>query len=316
MATAYCVDGSGNPCTGVIGSFRVDGIYVPTGTFTSTFVSDVYNAGSDLTSWSTFDIESVLNGQTLTVGARTGTSQANAESRQFKTLADGAQVSTTTTETFVQWKATFTTASGVNSPSIQSIQVNWNEGGAATVVPSAGFVNDRYWIAAATGSTGNKNSILVKSKNSDNFTLFTGSVNFNGFVKFENNYYAIDSTGSSIYQIEEGEMDNGTTIYALWESRDETWGLPMNYKNLQELFLDYEGAPSTRVSTMSYSLDSGNTFTDIYGPDLAGTGRQGARVYVESVNGRSVRHRITARNLDKPITIYGLDSIARPLKIR
>ena len=164
-----------------------------------------------------------------------------------------------------------------------------------------------------------KSHVIVRSKDSDNFTLFNGTsgiTGYNAFVKFGNDYYAISSTNSSIMRIETGSDDSGVAIRSLWESRDETWGLPINSKRLNELILDYEGAINPRSVSVDYSRDSGSTFTSILSPDISGVGRKTKRVFTPSVHHPAIRFRLTNSDLGKGVTIYGLHAIAQPLRIR
>ena len=287
-----------------------DNIRAPTGTLTGIFTSDVFNAGTALTSWGSFGTDETGNSQGLTHQVRVGTSAANVLTQTFATITPGTQVSTRTdSANFVQWRSTFTSNDGVQSAIVNSVSVNWNEGGAGNLSPYGFFINDRYWLSIATGSLAQKQQLLVKNRNEDAWTSFSGLTRFNAFTKFDDSFYAVDSTTSAIHRVDYSDTDDGSAITASWQSRDEMWGVPFNLKRLREIQLDHLGASTARNLTLSYSNDSGNAFTAIATQDLSGTGRLLKRFYDNSF-GLQYRFRLAASDSGKPVTIYGLYPIA------
>lgn len=296
-------------------------VHVPTASVTGqvlsgSFTSEKFDASSALSSWSSFAAIISTFGQTITFKVKSATGSAALDLYSFETIQNEAQFSAISTHTWGQWTADLSTVDASSIPVIHSVQVNWIEGGAGSRLPTAGFINNRYWLAIATGTLSTKQSVLVKNKEDDNWTYFD-NLKLNGMVEYApETYFAISSTGSPVLQIENGTNDLGATISSFWESKDETFGLPSNSKRSKEFIFDYEGAASTRTVAVKRSINSGNTFTTILSPDLSGTGRLTRRVYDQGSNFYQYRYRFDAGNLDRPVTIYGLDSYVDVLRVR
>lgn len=293
-----------------------DNILIPTGTITGIFTSDIFDAGSAITSWGVFSTDEQTNSQGLTHQVRVGLSEANIVLNSFVNISPGAQISTRTdVARYVQWRSTFTSDDGVQSALVNSVETAWNQGGSGSIGPYAYLINDRYWLSIATGSLSEKQGVLVKSANEDAFTLFSGLTKYNAFTKYNDAWYAVDSSTPQIHRVDYSDTDNGTGIVSNWQSRDEVWSAPFNLKRLREVQVDYLGASTARNLTLSYSNDSGNSFTSIATQDLTGTGRLLKRFYDNSF-GMQYRFRLSSSDSGKPVTIYGLYPISILDKLR
>ena len=297
--------------------FSVDDIRRPHALSTGVFTSQAYDTGSSFGSWGLIKIKDEKNSGGLDYFTRVATSALSLNDQSFVQKQDGMQISTRTDARFIQWRSTLTAANGIDSPLLDSFLINWNNTGSRSILPSAGYIDNRYWLSVATESVSSKSAVLVKSKDDDAFTLFTGSAQFNGFAELEGRDYAISSSTDEIYVLNSGNNDNGTSINQIWESRDEDWGIPMNSKNVMEYDLDYLGTQSRPDVRVRRSTDSGNFFTTVSTFSILGSNdRRKKRIYEPSLKAMHLRHRIESNDLDKPVTIYGLDSLAYPMKIR
>lgn len=297
-----------------VGFASLDDFYISTLFSSATWTSDIFDL-VEVSSFSTFDVASSLNGNTIDYSIRLGTSATAITQNQYASILPGALIQGGTTSTiFVQVKATFTVVSSTHTtPLLDYVTVNTIRGnGAAQSIYSFSMLGNLY-VSVATGSSNSNNTVFVRSRLPlDSWTIYDWKVG--PMAEFNDRFYAGSSVDSKVYRMNYGNNDNGSAIGWYWESREETYGLPNIRKYLMEINLDYRKGTETAL-TAGYSRDGGTAYTS-RSVSASGTGRGTSRLFMAGSNSTDYRFKVSGSTLDGTVTVLGLTGWARPAVIR
>ena len=284
-------------------------LYFSSGVWTS----EAFNL-VEVSSFSTFEAESISGGGSIAYQIRVGTSATAITQNSYSNISPGALISGTTADIYVQVKATMTAPSTLDAtPELQNITVNTVRGTGSSQAVYSFSKDGNLYIAAATGTATTNNIVFVKSRAPlDSWTLYDWQVG--PMTEFNDRFYAGASTHSAIHRMNYGTNDNGKAISWYWESRDDTYERPNIRKYLMEMTLDYRKGTETAL-TAGYSRDGGSSYTT-KSVSAAGSGRGTARLFVAGSNSLDYRFKVSGSTLDGTVTILGLTGWARPAVLR
>ena len=293
---------------GVLDNFRSP-LYFSSGIWTS----EVHNVVV-VSSYSTLDADYAANGGAIAFSVRVGTSATAITQNQYVILAPGALITGTTSDIYVQVKATFTAVSTRDAtPELQNVTVNSIRGSGSSQAIYSFSMLGRLYITASTGTSTTNNIVFVKSRAPlDSWTLYDWQVG--PMAKFNDYFYAGSSTNSVVSRMNYGTNDSGYAIPWYWESRDDVYDRPNIRKYLMEINLDYRKGTESAL-TAGYSRDEGATYTT-KSVSASGTGRGTSRLFVAGSNSMDYRFRISGSTLDGTVTVLGLTGWARPGMLR
>jgi hypothetical protein len=284
-------------------------LYFSSAVWTSQIVNLV-----EVSSFSTFEAESVTNGGSIAYQIRVGTDATSITQNAYSPITPGALISGTTATIYVQVKSTLTAVSSLDAtPELQNITVNTVRGnGSAQAVYSFSFGGNLY-ITAATGTATTNNIVFVKSrKPMESWTLYDWQVG--PMTEFNDHFYAGASTHSAISRMNYGTNDNGKAISWFWESREDTYERPNIRKYLMEIALDFRKGTESAL-TAGYSRDGGYSYTS-KSASAVGTGRGTARFFMAGSNSLDYRFKVSGSTLDGTATVLGITGWARPAILR
>lgn len=269
-----------------------------------TWTSEKHDASTALTAWGKFNVDEAKNGETITYRVRRAATSAALDTAGYVDILPGDYVSTST-HRFTQYQVLMATSSGNNSvtPETRNIRIEWLEGGTATQVPWAFNWQNRYWLAYSRVGQTSKDRILVKSQEPlKSFMPYVG-ISVNAMVESNDNLYAASSGSDDILKLDQGYRDGSSAIDSFWETRDENFGLPFNYKWPHWIYTEYERTGSGNL-TVSASTSSGSGWTD-YTEFQSGSGRTTERSDISIGEGTTWRFRMRQNTIDDQMKVYG-----------
>lgn len=282
------------------------GNFSPSGSFTS----EAYNVGTALTQWRTFSADNTLNGQSIVYSIRKATASYNLGLASYDTIRDGDIISTDTTKQLVQWKANFTTYDNSQTPIINSVSINWREGDASVSPLSAISYKNRYWLIGSTTASNNYNDIvMVKSKSPLN-SWMRHDLPLSALTLWNGNLYGAISNTGQIARLDYGDNDNGSAITSYWQSKDETFSNPVNYKTLNQIIVDYAKSVTNNTMAIATSYDSGSTWQSRTLDMTAGKYPRNTKILnYDTPQALNYRMRVYNNKLDSNYVIYGLHAL-------
>lgn len=225
-----------------------------TGKLGSTFTAQSFNVGDDITSWGSFNADSVLNNGSIAYQLYTDTDStidtANATTYSSSQALTSGQVPTIATATYISVRATFSRDFSTYTPTLSDFLVHWNEGSVVRVASI--FANRRYWLSVAVSSTSN-NRCLIYDRNG-NWQRASG-INADTMVIYNSNPMFGNSGG--IYQFETGYNDDGADIAAYFQTKN----FALNNLNFRKTFSDLFMTTTNSDATLQtqYYLDGVNS---------------------------------------------------------
>lgn len=286
-------------------------LYFSSGVWTS----EIYNVVS-VSSYSTLEATAISNGGSIAYSVRVGTdaTAGGIQAKQWVDITPGSLITGTTSDIYVQVKATFTAVSARDAtPQLQDITVNTVRGTGSSQAIYSFSSGGNLYITAATGTATTNNLVFVRSRLPlDSWTLY--DLQLGPMTEFNDRFYAGSSTNSFISRMNYGTNDNGGAINWYWESREETYDRPNIRKYLMELNLEFRKGTESAL-TAGYSRDGGTTYTT-KSASAAGSGRGTARFFVAGSNSLDYRFKVSGSTLDGTVTVLGLTGWARPAVLR
>ena len=280
---------------------------------TGSWISDKFNAVT-VSSWSTFDVNQVTNGGSLSWQYRAATSEGNLDTTAWSAVVPGSVLNTAVTNIWVQFQSSFTMPTNLYlSPRVDDVTINYVQGGSQSQTIFGSSWENRYWVSASSGANSNNNLVMVSSKH-DVESVVPYDLKIGPMVKWNDNFYAGASTHSAVYRLDNGTNDNGRAIPWYWNSRDEIWELPYNRKRLQEIIVDFRKGSANSVD-IGYQRNDQTSFTS-RSVDMSGSGLGTKRLFFDGGYGQSFRFRVSDNTLDQTAEINGLGVYGRPLELR
>lgn len=276
-----------------------------------TATSEVYQTDSSLSEWSTFEIEQSLNSGTISYEVRTAATSGGVASAAYRSISDGVVIATTTDQ-FIQWRATISsgTATDITDININKVTINWISSTGASHQPDAEVFEESYWFTYPGPSESRNQSVLVINKEGAAYNLEYGTSSQNGFYGLtvsKGSLYAGDSStnavnGGYVWQLETGNLDNGQAVTASVQFKHEEFGLDDFEKSLQNIYVNYGVQTSGNFtatiqknfseSSLDYTipLSSGTTINRYkIEPDQQTTGKQIGLKFTNSTSGQKLK---------------------------
>ena len=280
---------------------------------TGSWISDKFNAVS-VSSWTRFDTTQNSNGGTILWQYRAASSEGGLDSASWNSITPGVTPNIVNTNTWIQFQSSFT-ASSENfgkTPEVQDVTQNYSQGDFVSQPIYAGYIDKRYWVTAASGAASNNNIAMVRSRGNTNAWMFY-DLQINDLFKYQDNYYALASTHSAIYRLEDGENDNGEAIHWHYETGDIEWGAPWVRKELLKLTVEFRGDDAAN-SKIGWSRDSGSTWgeSDL---DMSAAGRDSKTFFINGGNAFDFRFRVRNSTLDEDASILGITGWANKFEV-
>lgn len=199
--------------------------------------------------WGPVTLSASLSGATARYEVGTGAGSDSSVFSNWATVTTGG-TPTATLSTYAAFRVIFNAPSATCTARVSDLTATWVEG--STIPLASAYINQRYWLACAIGSTAN-NRVLVYDKNEE-WQRYSGmAIDTLGF--FRSTPYFGNSAG--LYQAETGFTDNGTAIAAYYR----TPALAPNgfdlYNRFDSIYLTADRSDST-IST-SFRINGDET---------------------------------------------------------
>lgn len=287
-----------------------------TGASTGSWTSAVYNTVS-VSTWGAFTATDASGGGGILYEIRYGTNTGAVQSMAFGAITSGSLIPANTSQTYIQVRATLTSADSIVRPQVDSVQIAWNNGGNNTQkIHSYGWKNS-LWVSASSGTASTNNTVLRRAPAPmDSWTLY--DLRLGPMATFNDAFYGGASTHSAIYRLDYGTNDDGAPITWAWESRDENFGLPNNAKYLPEIDADYRNNAACNIR-LGYVQDQNTTYCvgTLPSPNaILATGTGSRRLNTSGGPAYSYRFKVCDDQKDQAPTIIGIQAIARPIPRR
>lgn len=218
-----------------------------------------------LTQWRVFDATyevpySYYGTPSLTFQIKTAATEGGLASEAYTTIVPGATVPGGT-NSWAKVKVISTSTEESISPSVDKIGINWVTGDQTKSAIVATNYDSRYWVAAATDTENDYNTMtMVESKSPlGSYTKF--DLPISAITVWNKKLYGSIGNTSKIVQLDYGTTDDGTTITSYWDSRDEVYTSPVDYKSINKLIIDYERLPDNSNLQIGLSNNLGTSFS-------------------------------------------------------
>lgn len=291
---------------------RYDDIFLYHYATSGTFTSDAFNAVT-VSTWGTFEAGQTTNGGTIVFEVRVGTDAGGLSAATYGSITPGAVIDGSTTEVRIQWRAHVTGSNRYDSPQVDDVTVNYSQNGVATQSLYGVVWKNRYWVSGSTGSSTTNNMVLIKSRNPSNAWV-PHDLQIGPMVRYNDNFYAGASTHSAIYRLDYGTNDNGAAFTWYWQSRDEVFSFPHNFKRLMELSVDYRKGTAANAK-VGFRRSDQSSFTES-SVDMSGSGRGTKRLFTSGGISLDYRFQIRSTAKDEYATILGLTPLSIPQRFR
>ena len=290
--------------------FRVYNIKVQEST--GSWISDEFNAVT-VSSWTAFEATQDNNGGSVLWQYRSGTGSANLKTKAWTAITPGVTPPIPSTDIFVQYQSSMTAAADNfgNTPEIQDVTQNYSQGDFVSQPMYSGYVDKRYWVTVTSGSSSSNNMAMVKSRDLNAWMFYDTQIG--DITNFNDKWYALASTHSAIYRLENGTSDNGEAIRWNYETGDIEWGAPWVRKELQKITVEFR-KDTAAGAKVGWSRDSGVSFTE-RDVNMSGTGRDSKTLFINGGNAFDFRFRVLDETLDESASILGVTGWARIYKV-
>lgn len=212
------------------------------------------------TSWGQFNVDAVTNGGSFTFWVSTGATCAiaTAVNANWATQSANSQIVVSTLTAYVASRVLFSMTSSTQTPTLNDITFNWNNGSNRPPVASLQY-NDRYYMFYTTntvGSPANDHALVYDFNN--RWTLLDDIHAYSASLYLNQPYIGDSAATGLIYQLESGQSDNGGSFNYAFQTGDLSLGSPAERKDFERLYL-YVNSPVNSAQSISlscnYSLD-------------------------------------------------------------
>lgn len=300
--------------TGIGGPVDVNFFQYITQHATGSFQSQSFNIGTAITDWGPFNINQTLSDGTISYAIYGDTNSAititNAVTFTSSQTITNGTIPTIATAAYVTWTADFTRTVSTQTPSIQDVTVNWNDG---AVTRHFGFVDKDHRIiwSVAEGTATVPNISYIYDTRHDAWLKY--SFPMNAAARFSDSFYFGGVSTGVVYQWPSGNTNDGSAITAFFKSKDfvaplfqEKW-----YRNISLLTKTQTGSnldvtyivntSSTTIYNISLTDNDGNSF--VRSNTKLETGRKGTFFNIQFGND----------DADAPFEVYAVGFDYDPL---
>lgn len=270
------------------------------------------------------------NGGSAIFLVRAATSANRLVNSTWSEVSPGSNIPFAATSNVYQWASSISIRSNAYggpiaapiSPLIDSVQIQYNQGGDSDTIPRAIEWKKRFMMLCSTEASGTVSTIWVKSKITNSkpnaWTKFTFQNDyFRSIFKFNDNLYLGSGSSGKIYRFDYGTNDNGSPIEFYYEtpevSMDKTWFK----KNQYEYLIEADQVPSATL-TVKTAVENADFSTNTISVDLDGDGTLVKSIkspYLPKI-GRSFTYGLYNNELDKSMVIHGFGIFYQDTRIR
>lgn len=284
-----------------------------TGTWTS---SELFLSNS-MASWGAVQCERTITGSgaaiayTIRTSTFSGGSLLGGAASQAITCGSSLSVAT---GAYVNIHSTYTVAHATEIAKTDALTFNWTEGSGAKSAASAIFKNRYHYVAQSSAATTNDTIYVLDSLGA--WYRWAG-INPRFINVVSQKLMTGDSllSGSGfIYQLYNGDSDNGSAINSYWTSKDFALGPIHTIKAIDRIYTVHSNDNTTLTTTLG--ADTGLN-THSYSVSLSTGASFGVsqRVIEPSINGNTFRIRFGESGLSTPWSIIGFGLQVRPLGV-
>lgn len=266
ITTTQNVSAASNRYLRYISTFTVSGtqdalsylssVSMQTTTSSGTWASPSHNI-STATAFGNLTVTQTLGGGTIAYAVCQSTVSTMA-GKLCSSISANAQI-TVSTNIFVQVIATFTVTAATNTPTLNSVTVNWYTGTRKPPMASTVFDN-RYWVSLTTDTADSINDATLVLSKGPVWTIF--DIKAGAFVVWKNSLYFADAQSSGgAYQLEQGYNDNGAAMNSFVRTKAYAPRGIISDKFFEELWVVAQNGGHYPITT-SYTIDqSTSSFT-------------------------------------------------------
>ena len=233
-------------------------------TIVANLVSSAIDTAANPSGWDIFQTDFDTNGGTVVFEMRSATTSGGLTGATWYTVTNGNfPTSSLPTEQWVQWRVTLTSTDG-NVPETRSVTIRWFEGDVSTIRAASIFHDKGYYVALAEFGN-DANNIILKLDENGKWRLKRG-LGISTFSFFFNEPYFGLSTAGTIGKFLQGLQDLGSDIEVDIRTRAFDFSNQIfDNSDLTKVLesVTIEGRGTGTAYTVSYSLDEGNTFTNL-----------------------------------------------------
>lgn len=194
--------------------FQIGNAYV--GASTASLKSQIHSVGS-ITSWGNFSVQDSLGGGAIAFSICSSTNSNMSAPASCASQTPNAQI-TISTGSFVQWYSTFTITAATQTPTLNSVTVQWFSGGRSAPMSSTVWDN-RYMLSLTTSTSDSANDAILVLSTKGSWALY--DIHAGGLVQYKNNLYHTDSAATGNVNLDnQGYNDNGVAINAFIQTKD------------------------------------------------------------------------------------------------
>lgn len=272
---------------------------------TGQYISQITTVTS-LTSWGTFNSVRNTNGGSIDFFVKTATSLVQIATAPFISIAPGAVIASTPTNTFIQWASTVASISTTSAANIDSVEIGHTEGSASNTRSFAVGWLGRYWLFGSTETTGNFPALYIKAKNTNSVPdawMYFNGIPMRSVIESDGILYGGGATSGAFYRLDYGTSYNGTAISAYYETPDLILDNDFEDKTLLEYWIDIDRESGATLD-VGTKINGGTLRTSTYSID--GSGRALKNIYNVDKSGRYFRIRIGNSQLDVGMNFHAL----------
>lgn len=302
------------PTAAVTSLTHIDDVTLAGRQSSGTFISQIKNFGTELTSFGNF--EANTNGAgTYQYMIRTATSVAMITNATWVSQTPFTNVSASTNP-YGQVKSTITITNGDQAPALNDFTINYNTGGSRPILVSKVF-RDRYHLFYTTNSAADSYNThaLPLNRNLQWNGRYTNMGAASAVVWGRHLYIGDSQNTGKIYQLYSGNDDAGAAISAYVQFKDYDAGNEDAFKYFDKLYLtaDHETEATQDVDIdVTYTIDGSATSYSLGSFNLSETeGRINAHVpfSVDTSNlnyGKWISPRVSNSGINEPFSLFGI----------
>lgn len=283
------------------------------------YESAIHNTGGSIFAWGPMEAEYNLAGQTIRFYYRGDSTAAGVISKSWNLIVPGGVLGLSTTNVYVQFKIEILGGTATTIPKVLSVTINWVQGTgieSQTLQNVASFFwRNRYWMAAASGSSSSNDTILIRGKKTFKSPWMLKDWPILSFCRFQDNLYGCSSVDGSIYQLDSGYSKDGSDLDSYFETGDFTMQGQMFH--CHEVIVEVEKSGSYNLS-FGHSVDRGVTWKNF---DVDLTPSDTIPSYWKRINVKIgptpiVRFRVRTNGTDQPFEAHNLRAFLEPTSAR
>lgn len=279
----------------------IDSVYLP-----SQYFSAVHFTGGSIFAWGPFEADYSQAGQTIKFYYRSAITLVGVASASWVLIVPGGVVSDAVANSYIQFKIELLGATSTQSPSVQSVTINWVVGTGTqpqTLQNVASYIwRNRYWLSAAGPGAMANDTILIRGKKNFKSPWHLKDWSILSFTRFHDNFYGGSSTNGAIYRLDTGYSKDGSAMDSYFETGDFIFG---GFDvQISEVLIEVERTGPYELS-VGISTDKGSTFTDktvdLTTSDFASTFIKKLNFNVSSDR---FRLRVRTSGIDQPFQVH------------